>query len=358
MPSDPTVIDGPRQHSPSFDMLRPYGWSDRVFALWNEVRDPSLRPARVVRVERGACVVAGDDGVERMTRTPEGVAVGDWVGVTGGTVRAVLPRWSTVARMDPARSGAQAGAQVLAADVDVVVITAPADRLTAARVERELAVAWDSGAVPVVAVTKVDLDHGTDAAGDLEMRLRGVDVLATSARTGEGLTELRSLLSSGRTGLLFGASGAGKSTLANALMGADVQVTETVREDDSRGRHTTTSRQLLCLPSGGVLIDTPGLRSLALAGDVALDEVFPEIDELARACRFRDCRHAGEPGCAVLAAVADGSLDSGRLSSYRKLEREADFERRRLDPLARRAARRLWIQRGQEVRRFDKRRPH
>ncbi len=337
-----------------FEALVPYGWSERVRALWGDVGDPDLLPARVVRVERGAAVIVRADGSECTLRSEGPVAVGDWVAAGHDALHHVLPRWSAVTRADPAQSGAQSGTQVLASNVDVVVITAPADRCSASRVERELAVAWDSGARPLVVLTKTDLD--TAALGRLRTRLTGVTCIGTSAQSGEGLGDLLGEIGPGRTGVLLGPSGAGKSTLVNALLGEAVQATGSVRAGDRRGRHTTSSRQLLCLPGGGVLIDTPGVRSIALVGDVDLDDVFPEIDAMARECRFRDCRHETEPGCAVTDALARGRLEPGRLASFRKLSRESHADRRQHDPVARREAQRLWKLRALEARHHDKRR--
>ncbi len=309
--------------------LAAYGWSERVRALFRDVAseepDPPgvtpLEPARVVRVERSNCLAATARGDERRVVAADLPAVGDWVTLDGNSVRAVLPRWSALVRADP--SGA--GEQVLAANLDLVLIAAPADRLNAGRVERELAVAWESGATPLVLVTKCDLaPPGTVA--ELARRLAGTDVAAVSAHDGSGLEELRARLRPARTAVLIGPSGAGKSSLINSLTGGEPLATGAVREGDRRGRHTTTSRQLVPIVGGGVLIDTPGLRSVGLAGDPPLGEVFPEIEELASHCRFDDCRHEREPGCAVSDAAAGGLLDQGRLSSYRKLHRELTAE--------------------------------
>ena len=193
-------------------------------------------------------------------------------------------------------------------------------------------------------LTKGDLAP-PDTAEDLRRRLAGVDVVVTSTVTGEGLDDVRDALRPDRTAVLLGPSGAGKSTLTNALLGEDRLATGAVRADDRRGRHTTTSRQLVPVPGGGVLIDTPGLRSLALAGDGggdAVGQVFPEIEELAADCRFGDCGHDVEPGCAVMAAVEAGTLDPARLASYRKLQRELAAEVRRTDPLVRQAELSRW----------------
>jgi ribosome biogenesis GTPase len=300
------------------------------------------------RVERSGCFVAEGSGEERLVRAEPLPAVGDWVAVAAGVVRRVLPRWSALIRADP--DGA--GIQTLAANIDLVLITTPANRSSASRVERELALAWDSGALPLVIVTKSDLDVQAVAAS-LGARLSGADVLAVSAVTGAGLGELRARLAPGRTAVLLGPSGAGKSTLANALLGADRFDTGAVREHDSRGRHTTTSRQLVTVPGGGVLIDTPGLRSLGLTAAVEIGAGFPDVETRAARCRFADCAHDGEPGCAVTEAIQSGELDPARLQSYRKLSREIAWERRRNDPVASHAERQVWKARSREYRARD-----
>ena len=302
--------------------LAPVGWSDRVQVLFAALAEDGLVPARVVSVERGWCRIATPTG-ERSLPFP-GTAVGDWVALDGDTVHDVLPRWSTLERVDPG-----GGSQVLAANLDIVLIAAPADRLSSARVERELVIAWDSGARPVVVLTKLDVAP-PGAAEELTDRLVTVDVIATSAVSGDGLDAIRALLVHPVTAAFLGPSGAGKSTLINALLGEDRLAVGSVRDEDQRGRHTTTSRQLVPLPSGGSLIDMPGLRSLGTdASDDAVAATFSDIDELASGCRFADCTHDVEPGCAVIAATVAGTLDPERLASYRKLQRETTFERRR-----------------------------
>ncbi|HZU74190.1 MAG TPA: ribosome small subunit-dependent GTPase A [Acidimicrobiales bacterium] len=331
--------------------LAAFGWTDRVLALFSEVDDQTVEPARVVRVERSTCAAVFGDRSERLLHAAVLPAVGDWIAVRAESVHAVLPRWSVLSRADPSGSSVQ----VLAANLDLVVITAPADRLSPARVERELAVAWESGAQPLVALTKCDLaDESVERS--LAERLVGAEVLATSAATGRGIEDLRQRLRPARTAVLLGPSGAGKSTLANALLGTDLLATGAVRHADQRGRHTTTSRQLVTVPGGGVLIDTPGLRSLGLAGEVPVELAFPDIDTLADGCRFSDCRHQTEPGCAVVAAASNGELDQDRLVSFRKLQREAAAEARRTDPLLRQAELSIWKARVKSARINDKRR--
>jgi ribosome biogenesis GTPase / thiamine phosphate phosphatase len=334
----------------STDALVSYGWSDRVLALFSAVAEPPDEPGRVIRVERAQSVVVRRDGSEGLVTAAETPAVGDWVVLHGNVIRQVLPRWSALTRQAPAGDGIQ----ILAANVDVVLITAPADRLSPARVERELAVAWESGAQPLVLLTKIDLADG-NAEADLRSRLVGVDVVATSTVTGEGLDRIAAALHPHKSAALLGPSGAGKSTLTNWLLGSDQQATADVRDGDHRGRHTTTSRQLSVLPQGGVLIDSPGLRSLGLTGDTPIDQVFPEIDALAAECRFADCSHDQEPDCAVLAALADGTLDADRVASFRKLQKEAALVIRNEDPLVRKAELTVWKARIKEARLKSKR---
>jgi ribosome biogenesis GTPase len=301
------------------------GWSDRVEALFAAVGD-GLVPARVIAVERGWCRVVTSDA-ERALEVP-GLAVGDWVGLDGDEIREVLPRWSTLGRLGP-----DGEPQALAVNIDLVLITAPGDRLSLARVEREMVMAWDSGARPVVVLTKSDVAPA-GLADQLRARL-AVDLVETSSLIGSGLDQLRLLLVQPLTAALLGPSGAGKSTLINALLGEDRLGVGAVRDEDGRGRHTTSSRQLVALPSGGSLVDMPGLRSLGTnASEEAIAAAFPDIDELAANCKFSDCAHEVEPGCAVTAAAAGGELDPARLASYLKLLDETATERQRSDAKA------------------------
>lgn len=333
------------------------GYNEQVEALFAAVLPelgPTCSKARVVRVERSRSVVVGPGGEESLVTSDDLLAVGDWVATSDEVVRRVMPRWSAVMRKDP--SGA--GDQVLAANVDLVLVTAPGDRYSPARIERELSIAWDSGARPVVVLTKADLAAET-AFGDLRERLAGVDLMTTDAKSGSGIDEVRALLRPDLTAVLLGPSGAGKSTLANSILGDDRLATGNVRGGDRRGRHTTTSRQLVGVPGGGVLIDTPGLRSLGLAGDGAIDQVFPEIESLASGCRFADCRHEVEPGCAVVEAGRGGGIDPARLASFRKLQGEIAADARHADPLIRREElkKRKALSRGAKAAARDKRRP-
>jgi ribosome biogenesis GTPase len=299
-------------------------------------------PARVARVDRGRLGVLTEDGDRRVhpgaglyaDPSRGGPAVGDWVAVRDDLAVALLPRTSAFVRTGAGRTST---AQVVAANLDVVLVV---DALTAdprlRRVERYLAVAWSSGATPVVVLTKADLCDDV-AAGVEAVRedALGVDVLAVSSHTGEGVDAVRALLRPGRTAAMVGPSGVGKSSLLNALAGEVVAGTREIR-DDGRGRHTTTARELHLLPGGALLVDTPGMRELALHDDAAgVEAAYADVAELAQDCRFRDCGHAGEPGCAVAAAIDDGRLDPARFRGWRKLRAEAHRQLLRVDARAR-----------------------
>ncbi|OQR59465.1 ribosome small subunit-dependent GTPase A [Streptomyces maremycinicus] len=316
--------------------LAAYGWDAEREAEFVPHAERGLLPGRVVRVDRGLCDVVTAAGVVRadtefvVPRDPlKVVCTGDWVAVDPEDadpryVRTLLTRRTAFVR---STSSKRSEGQILAANVDhAVVAMSLAVELDLGRVERFLALAWESGAQPVVVLTKADLVPDPVALSylveDVGASAPGVPVLTVSAREGDGVGELAALLGRG-TSVLLGASGAGKSTLANALAGEDVMAVQATRDMDGKGRHTTTTRNLLPLPGGGVLIDTPGLRGVGLwdAG-TGVGQVFSEIEEFARNCRFQDCAHEAEPGCAVRAAVEDGELPPRRLESYHKLVRE------------------------------------
>jgi ribosome biogenesis GTPase / thiamine phosphate phosphatase len=264
-------------------------------------------------------------------------AVGDWVCLRDRHIHAVLPRRTALSRRQP---GGGAHEQVLAANVDLVLaVVAPGRDANPRRLERLLALAWESGAQPVVVLGRADLcpEWGTDLATEvagLAAVAPGVDVLPLSCFTGEGVDDVAALLRPGKTAVLLGSSGVGKSTLVNRLAGRDLLATGEVR-DDGRGRHTTTHRQLVALAGGGLVIDTPGLRELGLwTGGEGTAAAFDDLEALAAGCRFGDCRHRTESGCAVRAAVAKGRLDPDRLAAWEKLQRELAWVERRADPLA------------------------
>ncbi|QLH24767.1 ribosome small subunit-dependent GTPase A [Streptomyces sp. Rer75] len=338
-------------------VLAPYGWDDGWEAAFGPYARQGLIPGRVVRVDRGRCDVVTPDGTVRadtefvVPRDPmKVVCTGDWAAVDAADagepryVRTLLPRRTEVAR---STSSKRSDGQVLAANVDHAVIAVSlAAELDLGRVERFVALAWESGAQPVVVLTKADLvdDPGALAhlVADTETSAPGVQVLPVSATTGQGVEVLAALLAAG-TSVLLGQSGAGKSTLANALVGEDVQDVREIRDSDGKGRHTTTTRNLLPLPSGGALIDTPGLRGVGLwDAEGGVSQAFAEIEAYAADCRFHDCAHETEPGCAVLAAVEDGSLPPRRLDSYRKLLRENAYLAARTDARLRSEMRREW----------------
>ncbi|MET7782761.1 ribosome small subunit-dependent GTPase A [Streptomyces mirabilis] len=365
---------------PSSHPLALYGWDGEWEAEFAPYVEQGLLPGRVVRVDRGQCDVVTPEGVIRadtefvVPRDPmKVVCTGDWVAVDPERddpryVRTLLPRRTAFVR---STSSKRSEGQVLATNIDYVVICVSlAVELDLGRIERFLALAmsgsggeaplhtsalsWESGVQPLVVLTKADLVPDATTLGhlvqDVEKAAPGVPVLSVSSNAGEGLDVLAAVLSGG-TSVLLGQSGAGKSTLANALIGEDVMDVRAARDVDGKGRHTTTTRNLLALPGGGVLIDTPGLRGVGLwDAETGVGQVFSEIEELAADCRFHDCAHEAEPGCAVLAAVDSGVLAERRLASYRKLLRENQRIVAKTDARVRAGIRRDWKRKGAEGR--------
>jgi ribosome biogenesis GTPase len=349
--------------------LAELGWGPAFAAAFDPYVADHM-PARVSRVDRGGADLLGVDGVVRASFGRDVLAamavdrttaptVGDWAVIRRWpddrtTIEAVLPRRTSVVRDS---AGTTSNAQALAANVDLVVVVEHLDpEPEIGRIERLLVLAWGSGAQPLVVLTKADLvpDPGGMRA-EVAAVTPGVQVLAVDATGGDGVDAVRAHLAPGRTLVLLGPSGAGKSTLTNSLVGATVMATRGTRRADGKGRHTTTHRELVVLPSGGVVLDTPGLRSVGLVADEeAVATAFPDVEELAEHCRFRDCAHETEPGCAVLAAVADGELDERRLASWRKLGREAAFQARRTDARLRAQEAAVWKQRHMAMRRHNK----
>ena len=343
------------------------GYSDRVAALAADEVAAGRTIARVSRSDRGYVFVATADGpliARPSTRLVKAAAdgelpvAGDWVALdteaTEPEVEAVLPRMTAICRRDPGRA---ARVQVLAANVDVVFITHPlSDPPNLSRIERELALVWDSGARPVVVLTKCDLAEDAAAARDETAAIApGVDVILSSALDGDGQEEVRVFLGAGQTVALIGPSGSGKSTLINALAGADIRETREVRVTDHRGRHTTVSRELVPLPGGGLVVDTPGLRAVGMWDSAeGLDQAFSDIAGLAEECRFRDCTHGDEPGCAVVAAVEAGTLPARRLESYRELQAEIRFVTGERDLRAREERKRNDKQLARAIKRYYK----
>lgn len=311
-----------------------------------------LNPARVVRVDRNLVLVGHAAGLSHLPYPLNGdiPATGDWAWLGRNAagepaVVGILPRHSALSRKRAFE--ASSAEQVLGANMDVLGVVVPVDRpLTHNRLERTLVAAWDSGATPLVVITKADLaDLADDVVGQVMLQAVGVDVVTTSAEQGDGLDSLLQYLPAGRTLALLGPSGAGKSTLINALVGHKAQETGHVRTSDGRGRHTTTARELVPLPGGAVVMDTPGVRGFGLFdADGGLDEMFHDLEYLFQRCRFSDCAHESEPGCAVQSALAEGTLDTRRWNSYLKLQRELAALSRRHDAAARRAYQREWHQ--------------
>lgn len=314
--------------------LAPLGWNPARAAELDALGRGDAVPARIGRVNRGGAVALSAGRPVRVEAG--GLATGDWVALAGERVHAVLERRTLLARRAAGRTGAR---QPIAANVDLVVVVHGLDRpLRDRRLHRALALAWDAGTRPLVALTKADLDDAAPSRALAAEAAFGVDAIAVSAARGEGLEALAARAAPDRTLVLIGESGAGKSTLVNALAERGALATGAVRAGDAKGRHTTTARHLVPLPGGGALIDTPGVRELGLwGGEEGVAGAFADISRLAEGCRFTDCRHGGEPGCAVAAAAREGGLDPGRLDSFRDLAREAEAQARRSAERERRA---------------------
>lgn len=347
------------------------GWSEHWEALFKRHGAEGMTPARVIRSDRGSSLVATPSGVVRakpavrILKSSRGPAelptVGDWVALLASEdlevalIEGILERRSAITRGDP---GKTSEAQALAANIDIVFVVHPiADPPNLRRVERELSLAWSSNAVPVVVLTKADLSEDPDSSlAAVQSIAFGVDVELVNALDGESARQLLRHISDHRTAVLIGPSGAGKSTLINTLLGERRQETREVRVSDGRGRHVTVARELIAIPDRGVIIDTPGLRALGLTGsEEGISTTFPDIESLALSCRFRDCGHKEEPGCAVRAAVESGALPSGRLTSYHKLVREAQIAAMKSDARIRAEEERKWKIISKQAKKFFKR---
>jgi len=353
--------------------LNELGWTEARAASFDASwRRAGYVPARVARETRGGYLVWGERGpwpAEVSGRFRHGArgagampAVGDWVAVAArpaegrATIHAVMDRQSCFARRC---AGGRTDEQGLAANVDVAFLVSGLDRdFNLRRIERYLTLAYDSGATPVVVLNKADLCEDVDAySAEVESVAYGVAVCPVSAVADGGAEPLRRWLGIGRTAVLLGSSGVGKSTLINALVGGARQRTGGVRAADGRGRHTTTQRELIALDADGLLIDTPGLRELQLWADAdAADDAFGDIAALAAACRFRDCSHTGEPGCAVQAALARGELDGRRYENYLELQAELHHLARRRDQRLRQIEQAKWKQIAHTRRRLKRER--
>ncbi|HZZ36541.1 MAG TPA: ribosome small subunit-dependent GTPase A [Caulobacteraceae bacterium] len=339
-------------------MIEQYGWSDRLRQDFAPFAARDLTPGRVVVQQRGLYGLVtelGELSAEISGRLAHEAgeggypAVGDWVAAAArpaegaATIHHVLPRATSFVRR---AAGPKLAEQVVAANVDVAFLVASLNAdLNARRLERYLSTAWQSGAKPVIVLIKADLcDDVGEALEEIEAVAFGTPVLAVSAITGEGLEAVRAHLGPGLTAVLVGSSGVGKSTLLNALAGEEMMAVGAISGDALHGRHTTTHRELVLLPGGGLMLDTPGMRELGLwDSDDGLSVTFEDIEQLAERCHFRDCAHGSEPGCAVREALHDGALDHGRWKSYQKLQRELAHLERKEDRAAHEAERRRWI---------------
>jgi ribosome biogenesis GTPase len=343
------------------------GWNQTLSAAFETYAAARFLPGRVIQQFNHIYTVATEAGELRVQLSgrlrheaaPADLPVtGDWVAIRPSLgegieqIHAVLPRFSQFSRRAAGRAERE---QVLAANLDYVFLVTGLDNdFSPRRVERYLAAAWDSGATPVVVLNKLDL------CPDPAARVRSIEAVAVhvaihavSALRGDGIEELVRYCLSGQTVALLGSSGVGKSTLINRLLGDERQETKPIREHDGRGRHTTTRRELLFVPGGGMVIDTPGMRELQLwEDDEGVQRTFDEIETLARNCRFRDCRHADEPGCAVREAVEKGVLQAERLTSLHKLQRELSWWGCREDPMADLAEKRRWKNIHKAAKRF------
>ena len=325
-------------------MLASLGWDALFEEKFKQTARPGEVPARVL-ADFGADYLV-HDGVEARRAAARHVdpAVGDWVGIDRDLIGSIVERRTVFSRQGAGTEKTKR--QVLAANVDVTFVVAAATDVNVRRVERYLTIAWQSGAVPLVVLTKADLAIDSDGMRhELESVAPGTDVIVTSSVSGEGLHQIESRLRPHRTGVLLGPSGAGKSTLINSIVGAEVMRTREIHSASGQGRHMTSHRELVQLPGGGMIIDTPGLREAQLwEGEEALADVFDDIQQLASRCRFNDCSHVSEPGCAIKAALAEGTLDAERLASYRKLQRELRSIAARSDARLRADERRKWKQ--------------
>jgi len=335
------------------------GWHPFFEACFDEHKQNGLVPGRIARENRNNYLILTADGDllgevsgkfrHNASRFGDFPAVGDWVALSPrfdegrGTIQAVLPRRTKFSRKavlsgGMPETGGQLEEQVMAANIDTAfLVTGLDNEFNPRRLERYVTIAWDSGAAPVVILNKIDLiDDPDEYVRTVEEIAVGVPVLTVSALNKTGLNSFADHFKPGQTAVFLGSSGTGKSTIINGLLGDERQLTREVREYDSRGRHTTTSRELIVIPDSGIVIDTPGLREIAAFDDSdGLSKTFDDIECLAQECRFNDCTHNTEPGCAVRKAIEEGRLSPGRLENYRKMQKEAAYLALRRDQRAR-----------------------
>jgi ribosome biogenesis GTPase / thiamine phosphate phosphatase len=316
------------------------GWNSDFQRQFEPHKGQGLLPARIAQEHKNLYLAIGENGeysaeisgkyryiANERQHFP---TVGDWVAISErdsgkATIQALLPRQSAFIRKE---AGQRIAEQVVAANIDIVFIVSGLDgNHKINRIERYLTLAYESGATPIILLNKCDLcDEPNSIIAEVEARAIGSPVLALSATTGTGVDSIAAHLVAGKTAAFLGSSGVGKSSIINRLLGENRLRVNATREDDNRGRHTTTHREMLILPTGGIVIDTPGMRELQVWGDdQGLKEVFEDIEELATGCRFRDCDHQKEPGCAIRAAIEDGRLEAARFKSYLKLRKEIRY---------------------------------
>ena len=349
--------------------LRELGWNSYFEELWLSKDRTGMIPARIVEEQRQGYRVISEEAEHsaeitgHLRHTAAGraelPAVGDWVSVhlLPGELKAliheVLPRRSRLSRKV---AGDRFDEQILVTNVDtVMIVTSLNGDLNPRRIERYMSAVWESGAQPVLVLSKSDLCLDPLSEANRIARIApGAGVHVVCALSGNGLEEVKPYFVAGSTVVLVGSSGVGKSTLINRLLQSEIQVTRSVRPGDDRGRHATTSRRLFPLPGGGVLIDTPGIRELQLWEGEGLDDTFSEIQQLALCCKFSDCRHQTEPGCAILRAIEENQLDAGRLENYNKLQREMAHLEIRRDPAAQSERKKLWRKRAMAYRKQNK----
>lgn len=350
-------------------ILNDFGWNENWISKWEEsLSNEKLTnciPGRVLLEHKHMYRVITESGEwlatcsgafqHAATERRDFPAVGDWVaiekmpGEEKGIIHSVLPRTSLFSRKV---AGTTTAEQIVAVNVDVaLLVTSLNQDFNVRRLERYLLAAYDSGSSPVIVLTKKDVcEDPLPYIEEAASIAYGVPIYAVSSVTGEGIDELQKLLTGGKTAALLGSSGVGKSSLTNALSGIEVMAVHDIREDDAKGRHTTTHRELIKLPLGGLMIDTPGMREFQLWDNSdSLDVSFKDVDEIADRCRFRDCEHGNEPGCAVQEALADGTLAEDRYNSYLKLKKELAFIERKADAAAQRAERNKWKQLTKEA---------
>ncbi len=344
--------------------IKHYGWNDSWETKWNEQIRSEKRgkmvAGRVLLEHKLMYRVVTDQGEwlgtlsgnfkHNAQQRRDYPAVGDWVGIEQmpgeekGIIHSILPRNSLFSRKV---AGDTTVEQIVAVNVDYVLLVMSLNLdFNLRRLERYMIAAWDSGANPVIVLTKKDLCNDPEIyIEQAEAIAFGVPIYVVSSVTGEGITELQNLLKEGKTAALLGSSGVGKSSLTNALCGEDVMNVQTIREDDDKGRHTTTHRELFHMPCGGLLIDTPGMREFQLwDNSESLDAGFKDVEQIAETCRFNDCQHNGQPGCAIEEALKNGSLSRERYASYEKLKKELAFMERKADLAAQKAERSKWKQ--------------